>query len=87
MKRRTVNTLIAALAAACALALAADFVIHRHVSHPWEALPSFHALYGFVACVVLVLAAKEMRKAIRRREDHYDHDDHGESHESDEERR
>ena len=84
MKRRTVTTLIAALAAACAVALAADFVIHRHVSHPWEALPAFHALYGFVACVVLVLAAKEMRKAIRRREDHYESH---ESHEGDEERR
>ena len=75
MKQRTVTGLIAALAAACAVALAADFVIHRHVSHPWEALPAFHALYGFAACVVLVLVAKEMRKAIRRRDDHYESDE------------
>ena len=75
MKQRTVTALFAALAGACALALAADFVIHRHVSHPWEALPTFHALYGFAACVVLVLIAKEMRKAIRRREDHYESDE------------
>ena len=75
MKQGTVTGLIAALAAACAVALAADFVIHRHVSHPWEALPAFHALYGFAACVVLVLVAKEMRKAIRRRDDHYESDE------------
>ena len=75
MKQRTVTGLIAALAAACVLALGADFVIHRHVSHPWEALPAFHALYGFAACVVLVLVAKEMRKAIRRRDDHYESDE------------
>lgn len=75
MKQRTVTGPIAALAAACVVALAADFVIHRHVSHPWEALPAFHALYGFAACVVLVLVAKEMRKAIRRRDDHYESDE------------
>ena len=75
MKQRTVTGVIAALAAACVVAAGADAVIHRHVSHPWEALPAFHALYGFAACVVLVLAAKEMRKAIRRREDHYDNAD------------
>jgi len=56
----------------CALALGADFLVHRHVDHPWEALPGFYALYGFVACVLLVLGAKEMRKVLRRREDYYD---------------
>ena len=72
MKQRTVSAIVAALAAACAVAAAADLVVHRHVDHPWEALPAFHALYGFAACVALVLAAKEMRKAVRRREDHYE---------------
>jgi hypothetical protein len=44
------------------------------VSHSWENLPAFYAVYGFVACVLLVLIAKEMRKVIMRKEDYYDVD-------------
>ncbi len=32
----------------------------------------FYGTYGFVACVVLVLAAKQMRKFLMRKEDYYD---------------
>ena len=56
----------------CAGLLLADFVVHRHVVHDWEGLPVFYALYGFVACVLLVLIAKEMRKLLMRGEDYYD---------------
>jgi hypothetical protein len=56
----------------CTLSLAGELFVHRHVDHPWEALPGFYALYGFVACVLLVLIAKEMRKVIMRGEDYYD---------------
>ena len=49
-----------------------DFVVHRHVDHPWEAAWGFYCIYGFVACVLLVLVAKEMRKVIMRKEDYYD---------------
>ena len=56
----------------CALLFAADFVIHRHVVHPWENLFGFYGIFGFVACVILVLAAKEMRKVLMRDEDYYD---------------
>ena len=69
---RNVTRAIRTLYAFCAIAFAADFVVHRHVDHPWEALPGFYAVYGLVACVVLVLAAKELRKAVMRGEDHYD---------------
>lgn len=69
---RNVRFVIRALYAVCAVAFAADFVVHRHIDHPWEALPGFHAVYGLVACVVLVLAARELRRIIMRREDHYD---------------
>ena len=56
----------------CALSLAAEIFIHRHVDHPWEVLPGFYSLYGFVACVILVLVAKELRKVLMRGEDYYD---------------
>jgi hypothetical protein len=55
----------------CGLSLVLDFVVHRHVDHPWERLIGFYCVYGFVACVILVLVAKEMRKILMRGEDYY----------------
>ncbi len=57
----------------CVAVLLSDLVYERHVVHSWENLWGFFALFGFVACAVLVLAAKEMRKVVMRREDYYDH--------------
>ena len=48
--------------------------MHRHTYLNWEKLPAFYAFYGFVACVLLVLIAKEMRKVLMRKEDYYDVD-------------
>ena len=59
----------------CGILFVADFVVHRHTVHPWEGLPGFYAIYGFVACVILVLIAKEMRKVLMRKEDYYDVDE------------
>lgn len=49
-----------------------DLVIHRHVTHEWEAWTGFYALYGFVACVLLVLLAKWLRKIVMKDEDYFD---------------
>ena len=59
----------------CAVLLLLDFVLHRHIAHSWENLPGFYAVYGFVACVLLVLVAREMRKLLMRKEDYYDVDE------------
>jgi hypothetical protein len=67
-----VKRVIHALYGVCALSLLADFFVDRHVDHPWEALFGFYALYGFVACVILVLVAKELRKVLMRGEEYYD---------------
>jgi cell division protein FtsW (lipid II flippase) len=56
----------------CGGLILADFLVHRHVYHNWESLWGFYGVFGFVACVVLVLVAKEMRKLIMRKEDYYD---------------
>lgn len=58
--------------ALCALLLLLDFIIHRHSYHPWESLPAFYPLYGFVGCVVLVLVAKWMRTFLMRDEAYYE---------------
>lgn len=58
----------------CAGLLLIDFVYHRHVTHSWEGLWGFYGVFGFVACVVLVLVAKEMRKVLMRDENYYEGD-------------
>ena len=73
-KPKNVQRLLRGFYLCCLLLVLAEFVIHRHVVHPWEGLFAFHAGYGFVACVVLVLAATQMRKLLMRDEDYYESD-------------
>ena len=67
---------------ACALVFGLD-VVHQVVSHRHqqgpdsiagiEAIPGFYAVYGLVACVVLVILAKHLlRPAVMRDEEYYD---------------
>lgn len=56
----------------CALLVVADFVVHRHIYTELEEIPAFYALYGFVACVLLVFAASGLRKLLMRDEDYYE---------------
>jgi len=53
--------------------LLVDFFIHKHAYFAWEEWPEFYAVFGFVACVALVVAAKYiLRPLVKRREDYYD---------------
>ncbi len=56
----------------CLGLLLTDLIYHRHVIHAWESLVGFYGLFGFAACVALVLLAKQMRKVLKRKEDYYD---------------
>lgn len=56
----------------CALLVVADFVVTRYIYTPIERVPAFYALYGFVALVGVVLAAKGLRRLVRRDEGYYD---------------
>ena len=49
-----------------------DLVIHRHAEAGFDDFWGFYALYGFIACVALVLAAKGLRRLVMRSEDYYD---------------
>ena len=69
---KNVKRLLKGFYAICILLVLADFVLHRHIGFDWEKIPAFYAIYGFVACVLLVLIAKQMRKVLMRREDYYD---------------
>jgi len=56
----------------CIVSVIAEIFVKRYVHHPLEAVPGFYAIYGFIACVILVLAATQMRKVVMRGEDYYD---------------
>jgi hypothetical protein len=76
-KAQNVRLLIRVFFVCCAILLLADFAFHRHLSFaagvmPVEGWLGFYAFYGFVACVLLVLAAKQMRKVLMRSEEYYD---------------
>jgi hypothetical protein len=52
-------------------------IAHRHLSFEegvfqWETVSGFYCVYGLVACVLLVLVAKQLRKLLMRNEDYYD---------------
>ena len=55
----------------CAGVTLLDFVVHKHGDHWWNFF-GFYSLYGFGACVILVLVATGMRKWVMRDEDYYD---------------
>jgi len=69
---RNVRLVVRGLSAICVLLVGIELVVHRHLAHEWESLFGFYALYGFVACVLLVLLAAEMRKLVMRDEDYYE---------------
>jgi hypothetical protein len=72
---KNVKRVLYLLYTCCGILFALDFVIHRHLVHPWERLVGFYAVYGFVGCVVLVLIAKWMRTFLMRDEDYYDREE------------
>jgi hypothetical protein len=69
---RNVDRLVYSLYAVCALLILADLFMDRHGPFAIERAFGFYGIFGFVACVGLVLAAKELRKFIMRPENYYD---------------
>ena len=60
---------------ACGIVALADVVFlfhHKHVHFWFEKIPLFYCAYGLGACVLLVIAAKGLRKLLMRDEDYYD---------------
>jgi len=72
-KPRNVKRLLRTFYLSLVVLLGIDFFIPKHPHFPWEEWPEFSAVYGFVACVVLVIVAKYvLRPLVMRREDYYD---------------
>lgn len=72
-KPKNVKRLLAIFYSILVLLLIGDFFVHKHAYFPWEERPEFYAVFGFVACVILVLVAKYiLRPLVKRKEDYYD---------------
>jgi len=67
-----VNKIIWTLVVACVASVLADFFYSKHGHYGFQEIVGFDAVYGFVSCVLLVLAAKQLRKILMRDEDYYD---------------
>ncbi len=55
-----------------AVVVLAELMIHRHSYFGIDGWFGFSAVYGFITCVVMVVAAKLLGYLIKRREDYYD---------------
>lgn len=71
----SVRKIVIALFVVCGGLFVADAFYTKHPHFEIESWFGFHAIYGFVMCVALVLAARLMRVFLMRDEDYYDRDD------------
>ena len=70
---RNVKILLRTFFSSLLVLLVIELFIHKHPHFPWEGWHEFYAVFGFVACVALVLAAKYiLRPLVKRGEDYYD---------------
>ena len=71
-KPQNVKRVLYALYTCVVLLLAVDLFYHKHGIFTWESSFGFYSVYGFVACVILVIIAKYvLRPLVMRKEDYY----------------
>ncbi len=70
-RSRTLSWIMLAIMAGLVVA---DFLAPSHYDRFfWESVPGFGAIYGFVACVVIIIVSKALGYALLYRpEDYYD---------------
>lgn len=72
-EKRNVDKIYYAVVIICVALTLADLSYDKKAKFIVEDWFGFYGFYGFVGCVFLVLAAKQLRKLLMRREDYYDH--------------
>ncbi len=70
--KRNVDKVWWTLVALCALVFIGDAFYVKHPEFKVEYVFGFYGLYGFIACVFLVLTAKVLRRILKRPVDYYD---------------
>ncbi|GAB6144325.1 hypothetical protein [Desulfocicer vacuolatum] len=70
---KNVKRLLAIFFTSVVILFILDFFVHKHAHFPWENWPVFYAIFGFVACVLLVLVSRFiLRPLVKRKEDYYE---------------
>jgi hypothetical protein len=69
---RNVDRLVRVFYVLCAILVAIDIFVPKHSGFALEHVFGFYGWFGFIACVALVLIAKQLRRMLMRREDYYD---------------
>jgi hypothetical protein len=67
-----VDRLVRVFYAICAVLVAIDVFVPKHGPYAIEHWFGFYGWFGFIACVALVLIAKQLRRVLMRPEDYYD---------------
>lgn len=70
-KSKNIKLVLGVFLVISVLILGIDLFFDRHTDHRFEELVGFYGIWGFVSCVVLVLAARQLRKLVMRKEDYY----------------
>jgi len=52
--------------------VAAEFAVDYHLKFHADEIPGFAAIFGFLACVVLVFGSKFLGIFLKRKDDYYD---------------
>ena len=77
-KSKKVRMILSSLFILCGCIFLLDFLFlsdafDKHAVYEWENWPGFYAVFGFVACVLLVLISKYiLRPLVKRDEDYYE---------------
>ena len=66
-----------ALIAVLAMTLALEFTMHPHASFGIDGTKFFHAWYGFVACLGIIIVSKLLGVILKRPENYYDEEGQG----------
>lgn len=74
-KPRNVRLLWRLFLVALALTVLAELAVTPHPHFMIEALFGFHALYGFLACVAMIVVAKALGLLLKRSDRYYEADD------------
>jgi hypothetical protein len=69
--KKNIVTLLKIFFSICVLLFAVDFVVPKEAHMPWEKWPGFYAIYGLVACVILVLVSKYILRPLAKRDEDY----------------
>jgi hypothetical protein len=68
----SISLIIKVLVLACVISVLADFFYHKHGDYHFQEWFAFDAVFGFLAYVGLITAAKGLRRLLMRDEDYYD---------------